>query len=397
MADFLDLLETVRAEQADLKTLFGDAGTGVRHAAALQGIAYQKKLAEAAKFVADIISGRKPAYMLREVMTTSDFPLLFGDILDRQLLANYVEWPSVWQTYCARKTVPDFRNVSRFAIDGAETVLAGVPELTAYPAASLTETRYQYHVNKYGRRLPFSWEAMIDDNLDALKDIPQRFGRAAKRSEDWFATCLHVGAGGPDGTYYTNAHLNRIAIAAGALVNNPAISIAGLQAGYQKLAAMVDTGGDPVVIDGVILEVPPALEVTTRNILNAIQLWINVNAAAGTAEQNIVTENWMRNKTTLVVNPYLPIRDLVTGNSAWYLHATPTSGRPAFEMGFLRGHEQPEIFIKQPNAQRVGGGGVNPLDGDFDTDSVEYKVRHVFGGVTEEVISSVASTGAGGA
>ncbi len=397
MAEFLELLETVRAEQADTQRLFGDAGVGVRHAAALQGIAYQKKLVEAARFVADIVSGRKPPYLLREVMTTSDFPLLFGDILDRQLLANYVEWPSVWQTYCARKTVPDFKNVRRFSMDGGETVLAAVPELTAYPETALTETRYQYHVNKYGRRIGFSWESMIDDDLDALKDIPQRFGRAARRSEDWFATTLHVGAGGPDGTFYTNAHVNRIAIAAGALVNNPALSIVGLQAGYQKLAAMVDTGGDPIVIDGVILEVPPALEVTARNILNATQLWLNQNLAATNAEQNLVTENWMRNRTTLVVNPYLPIRDLVTGNSAWYLHASPTNGRPAFEMGFLRGHEQPEIYMKSPNAQRVGGGGVNPLDGDFGTDSIEYKVRHVFGGVTEEVWSSCASTGAGGA
>jgi hypothetical protein len=42
------------------------------------------------------------------------------------------------------------------------------------------------------------------------------------------------------------------------------------------------------------------------------------------------------------------------------------------------------LFVKSPNAIRVGGGPVAAEDGDFDTDGVAYKVRHCFGGTLME-------------
>ena len=62
-------------------------------------------------------------------------------------------------------------------------------------------------------------------------------------------------------------------------------------------------------------------------------------------------------------------------------------------MGFLRGHEQPETFVKAPNSTRVGGGGED--DFDFDTDATDYKVRHIFGGGQTDPVPTVASKGTG--
>ena len=59
----------------------------------------------------------------------------------------------------------------------------------------------------------------------------------------------------------------------------------------------------------------------------------------------------------------------------------------------LRGHEEPEIFMKNPNAIKIGG-GQDPFNGDFDYDSVEYKVRHVCGAAVADYRGSYASTGA---
>ena len=382
MPEFLELLETVQAEQADTRKLFGDAGQAVRG----RGGNYPQKLSEAARLIADVYTGRKPTYILREAMTTSDFPLLFGDILDRQLLANYREWPQVWSAYCRRATVSDFRSVKRFAMSGAEAVLEGVDEQAEYPMSSMGETRYTYAVHKYGRRVPFSWETLINDDLGAFQDVPARLARAARRSEEKFATQLHVDANGPHASVYTGGNGNIV-------TGNPALSIAGLQTAMTVLSAMRDSDGEPVMIDAVVLEVPPALEITAQNILNAITISVEVNAAPGTAQQNIVAQNWMRGRVSLIVNPYIPIvASVADGNTCWFLHAAPNSGRPAFEMGFLRGHTEPEIFMKSPNATRVGG-GMNPTDGDFDTDSVEYKVRHVFGGVAIDPKMTVASEG----
>jgi hypothetical protein len=73
----------------------------------------------------------------------------------------------------------------------------------------------------------------------------------------------------------------------------------------------------------------------------------------------------------------------------------PVEGRPALIIAFLRGHEEPEIFIKEPNARRIGGGASDPMNGSFDTDSIDYKVRHVVGGRIVDGKATVASNGSG--
>jgi voltage-gated potassium channel Kch len=387
MSDFLELIETIRSQDADTQRLFGDAGTGVRHASRAAG--YNQRLVEAARLIGDVFTGKKHPHVLREAMTTSDFPYLFGDVLDRQVLANYREWPSIWRMYAKAALVTDFRTVNRFAISGGEAVLEEVEQQGTYPMAGLSEAKYSYAVKKYGRRIPFSWEAMVNDDLSALQDVPQRFGRAARRSEDKFATQLHVDASGPHASVYTSGNANII-------TSNPALSTAGLQTAFTVLGAMLDGESEPILIEAVVLEVPPALEVTALNIMNAISITLNPNSSAGTADQIVDAINWMKNRTTLVVNPYIPIvASTANGSTSWFLHASPSNGRPFAEVGMLRGHAEPEIFIKEPNARRVGGGIVNPMDGDFETDSVEYKLRHVFGGSILDPKMSVGSNGSG--
>ena len=385
--EFLEVIETIRAEEASVQKLFGSEGKGARQGTRTPQ--YMKKLAEAAKLVADVMSGRRPAHLLREAMTTSDFPYLMGDILDRQLLAAYQETIPSWPNYCNRLLVRDFRTVKRFGVYGGDTVLDTVAEQQEYPSSKIDEdTPYTYSVGKHGRRMPFSWEAMINDDLDALKDIPERFGRAARRSEEKFVASLFVDANGPHASFYTVGNANIV-------IGNPALSISGLQTAMKVLGAQTDQDGEPIVIDVVELVIPQGLEIDALSILSATQLWLDSNLAAGTKKQNLVTENWMKAKLHLSKNSYIPIvASSSHGSTSWFLFANPDNGRPALEMGFLRGHEQPEIFMKAPNATQIGG-GTDPMNGDFDTDSIEYKVRHVFGGSRMDPKMTVASNGSG--
>ncbi len=387
MPEFLEVIETVRAEAASVERLFGGEGKSIR-SLRTNSPEYRGRLAEAAKLMADAMDGKRLAlYTFQEALTTSDFPLLFGDVLDRQLLANYREWPVSYPNYAAVKTVSDFRSVRRFAIDGSEAVLGLVNEQEEYPQSNLSETRYTYAVAKYGRTIPFSWEAMINDDLDALKDIPMRFARAARRTEERFVTDLLFDSTGPDGTHFASGNNNVI-------TGNVALSIAGLQAAFTVLGNQVDADGEPILIDSAELVVPPALEVTALNILNALEIRA-LTSGGGTSAQTIVAANWMKNRLRLNVNPYIPIIATTNGDTSWLIVANPSSARPTVEIGFLRGHAEPEIFIKAPNAQRVGGGTVAPLDGDFDTDSIQYKVRHVLGGILQDPKAAVGSDGTG--
>lgn len=385
MADFLETIESIKAEEASVDRIFRNEGRSIR-GMRRSDPRYIGQLAEAAGFIEEVTSGRRPFYHFQEAMTTSDFPLLFGDVIDRMLLGNYQEAPYSWNQIVSRKTVPDFRTVRRFTIDGAQAVLDTVPEESEYPAAALTEGRYEYAVQKYGRRIPFAWEAMINDDLDALKDVPDRFGRAARRTEERFVSGLFCSSTGPNATFFSSGNKNVVTA-------NPPLSIVALQLAMQVISAQRDADGEPIALEMMTLWVPPALEITANNIANATQLWLG----ADTDAQRLVTTNWMRSRFKIAVGPYIP--DIITtgdrGNTSWFLFANPSVGRPAGEIGFLRGHETPEVWIKSPNAQRAGGGMVDAMDGDFDTDSIQYRVRHVLGGTRLDPKSAVASNGSG--
>lgn len=392
--DMLELIESMQAEQASVKRLFGNEGSGVR--TSRKGRRYQEKLAEAAKLVADVYRGRRGMHYLREAMTTSDFPFLFGDILDRQVLASYREAPATWQNYVKRGRVRDFRTVKRFGVYGSDQVLSAVlGQKGEYQYEEINEdTPYSYAVAKYGRKLRFSWETMINDDLDALKDGPERLGRAARRTEEKFATQLFVDANGPHASFYTTGNKNRVHTENGVAVANPPLSVAALQMALEVLSKQVDQNGEPIVIDTVELVYGPALEVTVQNILNAIT--IEATETGGTSARKLIIQNWMKTTFRPNRNAYIPIvANTANGNTSWFLFANPDNGRPALEMGFLIGHEEPEIFMKTPNQTPVGGGSEDAMNGDFESDAIEYKARHVLGGTRMDPKMTVASNGSG--
>ncbi len=386
--ELLQTIEAVRQDQAGVRDLFGDAGVRVRGTAMQEAADYERHLAGAAALIEGVLTGRQPSWMLQEAMTTSDFPLMFGDIMDRALLAAYREYPAVWEGYAQARTVRDFRTVNLFDLTGGTGVLSAVPERTEYPVRALDETRYQLSVAKYGATMGFSWEMLINDDLDTFSRAPQVLAEAARRTEQRIMTALYVDANGPHANVYTGGNANQV-------TGNPTLSITGLATAMGVLAAQENADGEPIVIDAVTLVVPPALEITANNILNATEIMIEPNATAGTENQNVRANNWMRNRVRLVVDPYIPaIASSANGNTSWFLFANQ-SMRPALVGARLRGHETPELFIKESNQRRVGGGGLNALDGDFATDAIEYKVRHVFGGAVIDPKMTVASSGAG--
>jgi hypothetical protein len=393
----LDDLGTWEASEASENAIYAGEGRNLS-ARRRRGAnsAYGQRLLEVANLYKRVLSGdRRAAMDFQENMSTSDFSNLFGDILDRQILAKYVSQPVQWTSVAKRGTVRDFRQVKRFTLDGGEAVLSEVKQLAEYPAAALTDGAYTYAVKKYGRRIALSWEDLINDDLDAFRSIPDRLGNAARRSEEKFVTSLYAATGGPNTGFFSAGNKNLVTLAGTA----SALQISSLQAAFTLLASQVDQDGAPIYIEGVTLVVPPALTVVANNIINATELWTAAGSSGlptdGGRQDQLRVANWMANRVSVVTNPWLPIVTTTGtfGASAWYLFANPTVGRPAMEVGFLTGHENPELFQKSPNAMRVGGGTVNPEDGDFDSDSTEWKLRHVFGGVLMDPKSAVASPG----
>jgi hypothetical protein len=148
------------------------------------------------------------------------------------------------------------------------------------------------------------------------------------------------------------------------------------------LWAQVDADGNPIFTGQVRLVVPPALQVTAMNIMNATE--IRVAPGSATTDQAVAT-NWVGNQVAeVVVNPWLPIVD----TSAQEHHLVPVrrpgcrppgdgDGVPAWPRDPGAVHEGPQ---RDPRRRRV----VGAEDGSFETDGVDYKVRHVFGGALME-------------
>jgi len=386
--EFLKLIENVKLEEANVRKIFSK-DDGVPIIRGVKSPEYEAKLVEAVEFIGQVLNGKMPLHYFKEVMTTSDFPFLFADVLDRQLLAGYREAPATYKAYCRIATVRDFRQVKRFYIDGGDGVLDVVKEKSEYQYASLDEGKYYYAVKKYGRKFDFSWETLVNDDLGALIDAPLRLGRAARRTEEKFATSLFVDTNGPHASFYTSGYANIV-------TSNPVLSVAGLQTAMTVLGNQVDAGGEPIFTGNLTLVVPPALEVTANNILNAIEI-LAKTGGGGDAVQEIKAVNWMKNRIKLVVNYYIPIvAATANADTSWFLFADPANTRGSLEIGFLRGYTEPQVFMKSSNTMIVGGASlVDPLQGSFDNDDIVYKMRHVLGGARLDPKLTVASSGKG--
>ena len=393
MTTFSDISESIRLEDASYAKLF-DGGTNISQNLRRKFEAdadYRQRLVETMQFIRDTQAGRIAPARFAEAMTTSDFPILLGGIMDRTLLGGYREYPASYEMWCKiNRNVKDFRTISRTFLNLADGALDSVAQQEEYPFAGAAEGQYTYAVQKFGRKFKFSWESFVNDNLGAFSEVPMALGRAARRTTARFATSLICGAAGPNPVFFSAANGNMMN------GNNSALSVTSLTAAANLLAQQMDTGGEPIFNDPAVLIVPPSLKITAMQIVNALQIRAQTagGADAGGAQQLDTTNLFQGLK--VAVEPYISriITAGTVGRTAWFLAADPAqSERPAVELGFLQGHEEPQIAMKSPNAVMVGGGDVNAFAGDFDTDSIEFRVRHVVGGTLMDPRMMVGSFG----
>lgn len=394
METFLDLIDRFDGASVPApSTLTAEPGFANVARSRRNDARYQRALVECAKLIDGARRDRTMRFRLEESMSTSDFPLLFGDILDRQMLGMYADIVPTFGNYMRVGTVNDFRPAYRYDVTGGDGMLLPVAELAEYKSTNLSENRWPISVAKYGRVLPISLEMLINDDMGAFDSIPARFARAARRTEARKATELYVAASGPNPTIYSNANKNLVTVAAGADVNNPVLSVAGLTSALNLLMQKRDSQGEPIVITMAHLVIPPELAMQADQILNATEFLI----PASGANPEVRTGNYLKGRLRVSIDPYASVINTTSGKTAWYLFADP-GDRPAVEFARLRGYEQPQLFMKASDAVRIGGTGMtDPRDGDFVHDGIVYKVRHFCGGAALDVNMTVASKGTGAA
>lgn len=398
----------------------------IREAEAARIAAREARVAAAAEFIADLISGTARAYYLREVlspsspemvrvlesnypgvlspaviaesarggvtldeaMTTSDFPLLTGDVMERTMLARFNEVPQVWRQYIGvGAPLRDFRTIRMLETTGGNDAWDAIAEEETIKYTTIAEGEHTMEPALYGKGMKLSWRLAMQDDLNAFSVLPRALAQGGRRTINKFATDLLFDSSGPDASIFTTGKGNR-------LTGNPALSITSLSAAITALLSFTDTTGEPINIEGIRLVYGPGLETTVKNILNTLSFDATVSEGAAT-NRTIRVSNWMTSGITPVMDPYIPI--VVTGGNgatSWMVTADPNASRPLAQVRFLQGFEQPALYQKAPNTQRIGG-AIDPILGDFSTMSSEFKGLVGFGGVQIEDRAAIASNGSG--
>ncbi len=324
-------------------------------------------------------------YLLQEAVTTADFPALFGGILDRQMLGLYKTATADWRSYVPTGTLPDFRVATVHKLQGNQQLLALVREKEEYPISQMTEGSYNRQLFKRGRQFDISWEALVNDAMDAFGDMPQRLANAALYTENWVATSIYCGAAAPNAALF------------GAPIADPAdgqnvtnlgvlpLTIQNLEITLNLMASQTDVQGRPLGIRAAHLVVPPALEITARQILTSAQVQqvdvvggANANPPAfiPLPTTNVLPQMGIK----LHVDPLIPVvMPVAAANRTWFVFSDQSQGKWG-QVDFLRGHEAPEICMKASDKASLTGGSISAFEGDFETDNVFWRVRHCLGG-----------------
>lgn len=383
---------------------------------------HESRVASAAEFVSDLLTGSIRGYLLREAlspsspemarviesnypgllrranlaeaammgiqesMTVSDFPLLMGDVLDRMMLARFAEVPQVWRGYISvGQPLRDFRAARLLQTDGGDGQWAEITDSEGLTYTTLSESGHTITASLYGKAVRLSWRMLVNDDLDAFAEIPAILGRGGRRTVSKYATGLLFDSAGPDATFISAGNGNL-------LTGNPDLAIDSLATAIQTLAGFTDSEGEPIMVDGAVLVHGPGLRVTVQNLLN--QLSVEMTNAPGISGSVVHVNNWIVRGLTAVEDPYIPI--IVTtgsrGSTSWLLAANPNTNRPAAKIRFLQGFEQPNLYQKAGNTARVSG-GIDDAVGDFQSMAHEYKGLVAFGGATIEPKAVVGSNG----
>lgn len=119
------------------------------------------------------------------MMSTSDFPNILADVANKRLRMAYEEnIPSYTRWARRAANAPDFKNINVNQLSGAPDLQA-VPEGGEFKYGSLSDGKEVYALVTYGRIIPISRQAIINDDLNAFDRLPRAFSGSARRLENY--------------------------------------------------------------------------------------------------------------------------------------------------------------------------------------------------------------------
>lgn len=360
----------------------------------------KERLAEVAELIEHALDGdfkaqgeiKSQIRDAEESHSTSDFPSAFKSVTEAAFLGNYAQITPVYTEYTRQYNVNNLRPQSFYSLafdqfqnlpdtnGGYETTkefpggLPRIPELTEFPTISFSASETSFGVAKYGARVTFSFEMLMNDEWGVLEDLPNQLAQLARNQEDIIATEVLASETGPNATFFNNTNGNLITTANGFKGDNPSLTVDAIADAMSVIRAR-KFGGNPVTVGQFALMVPPALEAEARKLLGVTAFEVTDPDNGKYTVANPISG------ITLIVNPWLGLVDKSANvNTTWYLLPARSAGiRPAVVFSKIRGRENPELRIASEGGNYLGGGVVPGREGSFLNDDIQFRVKHYVG------------------
>lgn len=294
---------------------------------------------------------------LRESLNSTSFDQALGDSIARRMLAFY-NLPdfALWQLIATVVPLTDFRTQRRVRFGGYGN-LSTVSEGAPYTAmTSPTDEEATYAPAKRGGTESVTLEAIRNDDVGAIRDIPRRLGRAAGQTLMEFVLDFMAN----NSAVYDSTAL----AAAGHGSNISTTALSATQIATLRLAMKNQTdmsSGKKLGISPRYLWVPNDLEQLAFEITSADHK-VPDSSLAGSALPAAM--NFIKNQRIVPV-----VVDYWSDANNYWLTASKDQ-LPMIEVGFLDGNQEPEIFVQ--DSPSVGSM--------FSNDALTWKLRHTYGG-----------------
>ncbi|WP_338692437.1 HK97 family phage prohead protease [Bradyrhizobium sp. 26S5] len=282
-----------------------------------------------------------PTVITRALQTTSDYPALLANLMNKSLREAYQIAPSGIRRVARQTEANDFRAKSRIQIDHSGFTLDLIDESAEYPFGAFIDSAESYSVATYGKIVAITRKALVNDDLGGLGDVTQRLGLAAAEFERQKLVDLIVqnsGLGPTMSDSLTLFHASHGNVGTGGVPSETTLSEARL-----LMRNQTGPGGGGISVVPRYLIVPSALETSAEKLITSVQ-------ATQTANVNPFAF------LDLIVEPRL------ADTHRWYLTADPAL-LPCIEFAYLAGAPGPQT------ESRAG----------FEVDGVQTKVRLDYG------------------
>ncbi len=265
--------------------------------------------------------------------STSDFPLLLENSINKRLKAAYQEAPSTYQLWCNVVEVPDFKEVSVVRVSEFPD-LDLVPEGKPFPEKTMSESRETYSLDTYGDIFAVTWQALVNDDLGGFNKVATQQGYAGKRKVNALAyAVVTANANLSDGVPLFHATHKNLAGSSAAL-SHDTLALA-------RAAMRTQTGPQGAIlnIEPAYLIVPAAKETIAKQLVGS-------EVVPGTNQGHSL--NTFYKTLTPVPEGILDINSTVS----WYL-ACRWQQCDTVEVAFLEGMREP--FLDETEGFEIAG------------------------------------------